>query len=681
MKKIVLAEKPSVAKDLAKVLHANQVHKHYFEGNAFIVTWAYGHLLTLQMPEDLATDWKEWKLETLPMLPKRIGTKPLPKTTGQLHAIKKLVHRSDVSHVVIATDAGREGELVARWILQYCKNDKPIERLWISSQTQKAIEQGFKSLKPGSQYNRLFDSALARSKADWLIGLNVTRALTVKYQDNLSAGRVQTPTLALVRQQEEKIEKFIPKTYFTVTLNYDGLTAKLPQQFHTKEEAQQLIETLSHGKVTQVSDTIKRQSAPLLYDLTKLQTDANHRYGFSAKKTLAIVQRLYEVYKVTSYPRTDSQYLTSDLKGTLLERLHAIVKVDERVKGIIKNGGKILQKQVFNDHKVGDHHALIPTEIAPNYAKMDSDDIKIYHMIVERFVEQFLPDVQTNKHSAIVAFNEIEMTLSTETILEKGWKLDGVATEKTVAFRVGQSIPKNFSIQQQLTTPPHALTEGSLLALMDKFHLGTPATRAEIIERLVSGELLQRDKLLKVTPKGKQLLTLVNPELKSPELTEKWEVQLEEIAQGKRALNAFVTEIEEQTKVLVRDIKQSEAVYKDFNLTGKKCPECASLLREKQTKQGAFYVCTSETCSYRRRKDLKVTNKRCSVCHKKMVQIDGKNGAYFKCQTCQISEKIENKSTKQKKVTKHEAKRLMQKINNDHIEVENPFAAALKNLK
>lgn len=681
MKKLILAEKPSVAKDLAKVIGATQQHKNYYEGSHVIVTWAYGHLLTLQMPEDVDKTWQSWQMDTLPMIPKKLGIKPLPKTYNQLKVIQTLVHRKDVESIVIATDAGREGELVARWILQYTKNVKPVERLWISSQTDKAIKEGFQRLQSSQAFDRLFDSALSRAKADWLIGLNVTRALSVKYQDNLSAGRVQTPTLALVREQEEKIAKFIPEKYFTVNVDVSGIKGQFKQLFKTKEQAQQFIKSLSNGVISKMDKIDKRQAGPLLYDLTQLQTEANNRFGFSAKKTLSLVQSLYEVHKVSSYPRTDSCYLTADLKHTMSERLQALVKVDERVKIFLKNGSTVKQKQVFNNDKVGDHHALIPTETTPNFNRMTSDEVKIYMMIVERFLTIFCADYQYVTHKVTVSFDTQQLVLTYDEVIDNGW----VPTVSKIAlphWQVGQRVNPQITIKEQLTTPPKAISEGTLLSQMAKFNLGTPATRAEIIERLITGELMVRsDKALKVTPKGQQLLKLVHPSLVSAQLTQKWEVQLEKIAKGQAKSSAFLTEIENETRQMVSDIKGSDVIYKDFNLTNKRCPDCDALLREKQTKQGAFYVCTSQTCHYRRRKDLKVTNKRCGVCHKKMVLIDGKNGAYFKCQTCQISQKIEQETARSKKVTKHETKRLMQKINNDHVEAENPFAAALKSLK
>ncbi|HHJ5224832.1 TPA: DNA topoisomerase, partial [Enterococcus faecalis] len=412
MKQLILAEKPSVAKDLSKVLGANQKHKNYYEGPKVIVTWALGHLLGLKMPEDLNKEWQSWQMDTLPMIPKKLGIKPLPKTGHQLKAIKQLAQRKDVSEAVIATDAGREGELVARWILEYVHFNKPVKRLWISSQTDKAIKTGFKQLRPAKEYDALYESALARAKADWLVGLNVTRALTVKYADNLSAGRVQTPTLALVRDQEKKIEQFRPQTYFTITLQAGKEQAKMLQKnqfaLKTQEEAQKLVQLIStsKGTVTEVQEKLKTESAPLPYDLTEIQREANQRYGYSAKKTLSLVQSLYETHKIVTYPRTDSKYLTNDMKSTMKERLQAVSDFAPEVKQYLKNGAIVQQTKVFQDSKVTDHHALLPTENRARYEKLSNEEQKIYQMIVSRFLGLFAQPHKVSQTKVTVEFGK-----------------------------------------------------------------------------------------------------------------------------------------------------------------------------------------------------------------------------------------------------------------------------------
>ncbi|EOT49493.1 DNA topoisomerase III [Enterococcus sulfureus ATCC 49903] len=684
MKQLILAEKPSVAKDLSKVLGAKEKHKSYYEGPNVIVTWALGHLLGLKMPEDLNNDWQSWKMETLPMIPKKIGIKPLPKTGHQLKAIKQLASRKDVSEFVIATDAGREGELVARWILEWIRFDKPVKRLWISSQTDKAIKTGFSQLKSAKEYDALYDSALARAKADWLVGLNVTRALTVKYEDNLSAGRVQTPTLALVRSREKQIERFVAQSYYQIELAVGQqkatLVQKNPYALTDKTQALAQIQTLSkeNGQATSIKEKTKKEYAPLLYDLTELQQEANARYGFSAKKTLSIVQSLYEFHKIVSYPRTDSKYLTQDMKATMDERLQAVADFSAQAKSLAKTHANIQQMSVFNDAKVSDHHGLLPTEQRARYEKLSNDESKIYQMIVTRFIGLFLPPHVTRQQTITVHFGKAEFIFRQQEILESGFK-ESKHTEPLVEFVDKMSVKPDFSLKKGLTTPPKPLNEGTLLGQMEKFHLGTPATRAEIIEKLIKSELMERTtNALAVSKKGKQLLELVNPSLVTPDLTKKWEEQLEAIATKKYSLTQFMNEIEVETTQLVKEIKQSQATYQDFSLTQKKCPDCGSLLREKNTRDGKIYVCTGDSCSYRRRKDPKVSNHRCPQCHRKMEIIDGKNGAFFRCKFDGTTEKMLDKQAKKKKMTKHEERRLVKKYSQADEPEESPLAAALK---
>lgn len=684
MKKLILAEKPSVARDIGRILNANEKKKNYLEGKNYVITWALGHLLGLKMPEDLNKKWEKWQLETLPMLPKFIGTKPLPKTRSQLKTIESLVKRKDINEIVIATDAGREGELVARWILQYVHANKKVTRLWISSQTDKAVKQGFKELKPAEKYDNLYESALARATADWLVGLNVTRALTVKYQDNLSAGRVQTPTLALVRRQEEKIEKFIPQKYYRIALRLGNQTAYMKQKniyaIKERDEAEKKKRHLDNfkGQIRNINSKVKREAAPLLYDLTELQREANKRYGYSAKKTLSLVQSLYEIHKVVSYPRTDSRYLSNDIKSTLMERLQAIRKYDSRAEESIKNKAKVILKKVFNDSKVTDHHALIPTEQVPNYSKFSADEQKIYNLIVSRFLGIFAQPYTVEELRVVVTFDKDEFIFVGKKVLDYGWKNKDASEEVALNLKKDTVVSPNFTVEEKLTTPPSPLTEAGLLAQMEKFGLGTPATRAEIIEKLVKSELMERTgHALRVTPKGKQLLNLVNKELVSPKLTAKWEKQLEDIAHGKMKSQKFIGDIKNDTKRLVSEVKNSKENYKDFSLTKKRCPECNSFLKVRKTRDGEIYVCSNPECNYRRRKDAKVSNHRCPQCHRKMLIVEGKNGKYFRCKYDGTTEKM-TVGKKNKKMTKHEERRLLKKINQDDEPQESPLALALK---
>ena len=684
-KKLIVTEKPSVAKDYAKILGAKAQGRDYFENERYIITWAYGHLLTLKLPEDIKPEWKTWQLETLPMIPKQIGLKPLPKTSRQLKLIGNLAKRQDVTGGIVATDAGREGEAVGRYIFEWIKFNKPLERLWISSQTEKAVKTGFAQLKPAKQYENLYQSAVARGKADWLVGLNVTRALTVKYADNLSAGRVQTPTLNLVHQAQEKAEKFVPTTYYTIDLLFGNETGRLllknPQQYTDRNQAEAFVNQLvgQNGKVVAVNTKEKQQLAPLPYDLTELQQVANSRYQYSAKKTLSLVQSLYETHKIVSYPRTDSKYLPQDLAGTMKERLQALVGYDERAKRYLAQGAKVKQTAVFNDRKVTDHYALIPTEERPRFEKLSTDESRIYHLILERFFGLFTDPHITATTKATVAIAGHSFVFKQEKVLQAGWQTGTAANKAQVSWQEGQSLKGNFKINKELTTPPKLLSEGTLLAQMEKNNLGTPATRAEIIEKLLKSELMERrGNVLAVTPKGRQLLSLVNPSLRSPELTAKWERSLEAIAQGQENPQQFLRGIEADTKKLVAEIKESQQSYKDFSLTTKICPECGEPLRERNTRDGKIYLCSNPECNYRRRKEPKVSNHRCPQCHKKMEIIDGKNGAFFKCKFCGITEKIPDKQERKKKMTKNEERRLLKQYAKAEEPEESPLAQALK---
>ena len=412
--------------------------------------------------------------------------------------------------------------------------------------------------------------------------------------------------------------------------------------------------------------------------MTELQREANKRYGYSAKKTLSLVQSLYEIHKVVSYPRTDSRYLSNDIKSTLMERLQAIRKYDSRAEESIKNKAKVILKKVFNDSKVTDHHALIPTEQVPNYSKFSADEQKIYNLIVSRFLGIFAQPYTVEELRVVVTFDKDEFIFVGKKVLDYGWKNKGASEEVALNLKKDTVVSPNFTVEEKLTTPPSPLTEAGLLAQMEKFGLGTPATRAEIIEKLVKSELMERTgHALRVTPKGKQLLNLVNKELVSPKLTAKWEKQLEDIAHGKMKSQKFIGDIKNDTKRLVSEVKNSKENYKDFSLTKKRCPECNSFLKVRKTRDGEIYVCSNPECNYRRRKDAKVSNHRCPQCHRKMLIVEGKNGKYFRCKYDGTTEKM-TVGKKNKKMTKHEERRLLKKINQDDEPQESPLALALK---
>lgn len=672
MKSLVLAEKPSVARDLARVLGCTQTKKGYIEGPNYVVTWALGHLVELQTPEDYDNQYKTWRMEDLPIMPEKMKLKVIKKTSPQFRTVSQLAKRSDIKELVIATDAGREGELVARWIMEKVRWNKPFKRLWISSQTDKAIKQGFQQLKPGKEFDRLYESAVCRSEADWLIGLNVTRALTTKYEEPLSAGRVQTPTLAMIIEKEQQIQAFKPQPYWTLTAVLPGFEAKWQggqeKRIFNEEKAKDLRKKLmGQAVVKHVKKKVMKESQPLPYDLNELQRDANKRFGFSAKKTLNVLQKLYEQHKLVTYPRTDSRYLTTDMVGTMKERLEAVSGAyKEEVRPLIAKNAQ-LPKRVVNNEKVSDHHAIIVTDQPVFLQDLSSDERKLYDLIAKRFIALFYPAYEFEVVKVELEVNGEQLIAQGKRVIKLGFKqvISSDLEESTLPnLQEGATLSiKAVEMKHALTEPPLRHSEADLLGQMEKHNLGTPATRADIIEKLLQNESIDRqNNRLHPTPKGKQLISLVADELKSPDLTAKWERELEAIAKGKGNAKEFLANIRKQTAKLVQQVKTSEETYKPHNLTGSKCPECGSFLKEKKTKQGRVLVCSSLECSYRRAKDPKLSNRRCPQCHKKMEIHEGKAGKYFQCRQCQVVEKAEDKK---KKMTKREERKLLNKYSDD----------------
>ncbi|KSU86532.1 DNA topoisomerase III [Bacillus sp. VT 712] len=672
MKSLVLAEKPSVARDLARVLGCTQTKKGYIEGPEYVVTWALGHLVELQTPEDYDNQYKTWRMEDLPIMPEKMKLKVIKKTSPQFRTVSQLAKRSDIKELIIATDAGREGELVARWIMEKVRWNKPFRRLWISSQTDKAIKQGFRELKPGKEFNRLYDSAVCRSEADWLIGLNVTRALTTKYEEPLSAGRVQTPTLAMIIEKEQQIQAFKPQPYWTLTAVLPGFEAKWQggqeKRIFNEEKAKELRDKLAgEAIIKHVKKKVMKEAQPLPYDLNELQRDANKRFGFSAKKTLNVLQKLYEQHKLVTYPRTDSRYLTTDMVGTMKERLEAVSGAyKEEVRPLIAKNAQ-LPKRVVNNEKVSDHHAIIVTDQPVFLQDLSSDERKLYDLIAKRFMALFYPAYEFETVKVELEANGEQLVAQGKRVINLGFKQvtnSDLEEASLPHLQEGAALSiKSVEMKHALTEPPLRHSEADLLAQMEKHNLGTPATRADIIEKLLQNESIDRqNNRLHPTPKGKQLISLVADELKSPDLTAKWERELEAIAKGKGNAKEFLANIRKQTAKLVQQVKTSEETYKPHNLTGSKCPECGSFLKEKKTKQGRVLVCSSLECSYRRSKDPKLSNRRCPQCHKKMEIHDGKAGKYFQCRQCQVVEKAEDKK---KKMTKREERKLLNKYSDD----------------
>ncbi len=431
MKSLVIAEKPSVARDIARVLKCGKNGNGAIEGDRYIVTWGLGHLVTLADPEDYDKKYKEWKMEDLPMLPDTFKLEVIKQTAKQYQAVKTQLFRSDVGSIIIATDAGREGELVARLILKKSGVRKPIKRLWISSVTDKAIREGFASLKDGREYEPLYDAAMCRAEADWMIGINATRALTCKYNAQLSCGRVQTPTLAMIARREEQIKKFVPRPYYGIRgktnnliLTWQDGASKSTSSFD-KDRVDAILKALpgQRTSVCQVDKVPQKTMAPLLYDLTELQRDASRRFDYSARETLNIMQRLYENHKVLTYPRTDSRYLSDDIVPTIKERLKACSVGPYRALAKSLIGSPLPAKLPFVDNrKVSDHHAIIPTEQYVDLTHMTIDERRIYDLVVRRFLAVLYPPYEYEQTKILVKAGDESFTAQGSIVKAPGWK-------------------------------------------------------------------------------------------------------------------------------------------------------------------------------------------------------------------------------------------------------------------
>ncbi len=720
---LVLAEKPSVGRDIAKVLKSNVNKGAYIEGNKYVITWALGHLVGLQDPESYDEKYKHWSMETLPMLPKHMKLTVLKKTSKQFYEVKKLLNRNDIEEIVIATDAGREGELVARWIIEKAGVKKPIKRLWISSQTDKAILEGFRNLKSGSEYENLYKAAVCRAEADWIVGLNATRALTCKYNAQLSAGRVQSPTLAMIVHREEEIKNFKPKTFYTIhakskDINFQWTNKDNNLRIFDEEFANKIINKVQgeNAKIVSITETPKKKFSPALYDLTELQRDANKIWGYSAKQTLSIMQRLYENHKILTYPRTDSRYISTDIVGTITERLRAISTGEYRMAAseILKN--KINSNKSFVDNsKVSDHHAIIPTEQKPNLSNLSSEERHIYDLVIKRFLSVLMPPfeyIQTNikaeiKGESFVAKGKV--------IKSKGWKSlydkdfseedsreDDLKDQVLPKVSEGDVININkVELSKGETKPPARFNEGTLLSAMENPQkyvnvnkeaaktlnetggLGTVATRADIIEKLFNSFVIEKKgKEIVPTSKGKQLIDLVPNELKSPLLTAKWESRLDGISKGKDNPNAFIKEMRNYAIALVEAVKTDSSKFVHDNKTGKKCPNCGKYLLEVKGKNGVMNVCQDRECGYRENVS-RTTNARCPECKKKLEVRGHGDGKIYVCTgaNCNFREKasqFEKRFDKKGKVDKREVNNMMKKMKKEAEDFNNnPFAELL----
>lgn len=718
-KTLVLAEKPSVGKDIARVLQCHKNINGGLEGNKYIVTWALGHLVTLADPEMYDHKYQKWNLDDLPIMPERMKLVVIKNTAKQFNAIKNLLNRNDIKDIIIATDAGREGELVARWIINKVHVKKPMKRLWISSVTDKAIKDGFKNLKNARDYEPLYQSGYSRSVADWLVGINATRALTCKYNAQLACGRVQTPTLAMIDKRETEIKNFQPKDYYGIeilsnNIYWSWLSNKNEKHIFNQNKIDNIIEQLQNSKlkITNITTNNKKSYAPLLYDLTELQRDANKIYGFSAKETLSIMQSLYEYHKVLTYPRTDSRYLTEDIVPTLKERLIASKGgyFDDVIDQILANPIK-KQNHFVNNKKVSDHHAIIPTEQPVMLGAFSDSEFKIYDLVLKRFLAVLLPPYIYKKTTIKAKVNQETFTTSGKIEIQNGWQ-QIYNHDNTEQFE--QVLPLMKENDQYVvseikktcgqTMPPAYFNEATLLSAMENpVHytnnkskqlnstlintggLGTVATRADIIDKLFNTFLIEkRNNEIHVTNKGKQLLQLVPQDLKEPELTAKWELQLAKIAKKQQKPDQFINEIRQYTKKIINEINSSQATFKHDNLTTKKCPECNHFMLEVNGKKGKLLVCSNPDCKHKETVSI-ITNARCPNCHKKLELVGKKEKQLFVCKTCGYRQSMnafkKERATKGNEARKSDIKKYLQQQKKQQTNIEDSPFAALLNIK
>lgn len=721
---LVLAEKPSVGKDIGKVLNCSKSGNGFVEGNKYIVTWALGHLVTLADPESYNQKYTRWEMEDLPIIPKEMKTEVIKKTRAQYMTVKNLLLRKDVTEIVIATDAGREGELVARWIIDKAEVKKPMKRLWISSVTDKAILEGFSKLKDASSYENLYSSAVARSEADWIVGINATRALTSKHNAQLSCGRVQTPTIAMIAALEDEIKNFKPDYYYGIEALAKGVKfiwhdKNNDTRSFNREKIENIISTLKSKSllVTNVSRNKSFTVAPALYDLTELQRDANNIYGYSAKETLSAMQTLYERHKVLTYPRTDSRYISDDIVETLKDRVKAC-----SVGPYAKIGFKISSqpikgnKSFVNNSKVSDHHAIIPTEQTVFLGNLSDKERKIYDLVVKRFLAVLSKPFEFEKIVVSGKIGSEEFSAKGRVTLSMGWKevygnyedeeiLDDMGSDALSEFINGKELNvSKISMTTGETKPPARFTEASLLSAMEnpvKFMknadkdlkktigetggLGTVATRADIIDKLFNSFVIEKkDKFIYTTSKGRQLLELSPADLKSPVLTAKWEQRLNEIAQGQLKKDNFLNDMKEYTRTIIKEIKTSDKKYVHDNETKSKCPDCGSYLLEVNGKKGTMLVCQNRECGYKKGIS-QTTNARCPNCHKKLELRGEGEGKIFVCK-CGYREKLsawnKRKETETTAISKKEASKFLSRQDNKKEEnINTALADALAKLK
>ena len=634
---VCVAEKPSVGAYIANVLGAKQKHDGYFEGNGYQVTWTFGHLCALLDPQEYTEQWKAWTLSSLPMIPPRFSIKVFGDAGvhKQFNVIKNLIDQAD--EVINCGDAGQEGELIQRWVYQQAGCKCPVKRLWVNSLTEEAIRDGFQQLKDQSEYQHLYEAGMMRAIGDWLLGMNATRAYTIRYargsgkdRQVLSVGRVQTPTLALVVKRQAEIENFVPRTYWELKTNYrDTLfSAQIPVEdgeyaITSEEQGQELVDSIKDLPLTITSVEKKKgtEYAPKLYDLTSLQVDCNKKYSFSAEQTLQLIQSLYEK-RLTTYPRVDTTYLSDDIYPKVPSTLNGIKDYFPQVAPLI--GAKLPKsKKVFDNKKVTDHHAIIPTGQRPD--NMTADEKKVYDLVALHFIAVFYPDCEVSNTTVMAKAGEIDFKVTGREVLKPGWRVvfgaeesdnsenadnsDNSENSKSLpAFVKGESGPHEPVLKEKTTTPPKYYTEATLLRAMEtagktvendelreamkENGIGRPSTRAAIIEKLYQRKyIVKQGKSLRATETGINLIHLIiSPLLKSAELTGLWEKKLREIERGEYTAQDFLVELKEMTSGVVRDVKSNKA--------GMLCPVCRQGLIIRGNTQ---YGCSKwrEGCTYR----------------------------------------------------------------------------------
>ena len=632
---LVVAEKPSVARDIARVLGAKDKGENCLIGGGYVVTWAIGHLVTLKEPQELDERYTKWRVQDLPILPEKMETKVIKKTSAQFRSVKKLMNDRETESIVCATDSGREGELIFRYIYEQAGCKKPVMRLWISSMTDEAIRQGFDSLRPSSDYDALYASARCRADADWLIGMNATRAYTLRYNVLLSVGRVQTPTLSMLVKRRKEIDAFVPQIYYTVQADfgaYHGMyqSPKGEKRIDSREQAEAIAARAKgqRGRVVQATREQKTEYPPLLYDLTTLQREANSQLGFTAKKTLATAQKLYETHKLITYPRTDSRYLSHDMTGKVEKALASYRGDLQEIGQKALEYGVRLTKRVFDDAKLTDHHAIIPTGRSAELLSLTADERSLYEMVARRLAAVFYPNHEYDALRVVTRIGEDDFLSTGKSVTQEGWKeVYRRQSEKRKKTDDDQKLPplavgdealcKSAKAKEEQTKPPKEHNDASLLRDMEHAGrqiedealreamkdcaLGTPATRAAIIERLLEvGYVRRSGKNLIATQKGVQLIEAVPPEIASPETTGRWERALAEIARGKDGEARFREGIARLTAFLVQHASGAPDVPfekeerrgrsakrpKDMGLT---CPICA---KGKIAENSKGYYCT-----------------------------------------------------------------------------------------